>query len=67
MVWGETLTYAYIPDTLLENARNVSISLHNREGASVKVHLYFAAKWIVIGEVTFVTSKRENKIKFFIQ
>ncbi|XP_066592503.1 discoidin domain-containing receptor 2-like [Prorops nasuta] len=49
----EPLSYSYIPDMVLENARNVSIALHGRPGQLVKLHLYFAARWIIIGEVTF--------------
>ncbi|XP_053970540.1 discoidin domain-containing receptor tyrosine kinase B-like isoform X1 [Hylaeus volcanicus] len=49
----EPLSYSYIPDLALENARNVSISLHDRYGKFLKIHLYFAARWIIISEVTF--------------
>jgi len=53
----EFLPYSYIPDDVLENARNVSISLHGRRGKLIKLHLYFAARWIIIGEVTFDASE----------
>ncbi|XP_076247763.1 discoidin domain-containing receptor 2 [Calliopsis andreniformis] len=49
----EPLSYSYIPDIVLENARNVSIGLHERRGKFVKIHLYFAGRWIMISEVTF--------------
>lgn len=49
----EPLSYSYIPDIVLENARNVSIGLHEREGRFLKIHLYFAARWIMISEVVF--------------
>ncbi|CAD1477799.1 unnamed protein product, partial [Heterotrigona itama] len=49
----EPLSYSYIPDIVLENARNVSIGLHERHGRFVKMHLYFAGRWIMISEVTF--------------
>ncbi|XP_076622802.1 discoidin domain-containing receptor 2 [Colletes latitarsis] len=49
----EPLSYSYIPDIVLENARNVSIGLHERYGKFLKIHLYFAARWIMISEVTF--------------
>ncbi|KZC08448.1 Discoidin domain-containing receptor 2 [Dufourea novaeangliae] len=49
----EPLSYSYIPDIVLENARNVSIGLHERRGKFLKIHLYFAARWIMISEVTF--------------
>ncbi|XP_021920261.1 discoidin domain-containing receptor 2-like isoform X2 [Zootermopsis nevadensis] len=50
---GRPLVYTYMPDTVLENARNVSINLHGRFGRFVKVQLYFAARWIMISEVVF--------------
>lgn len=53
----EFLPYSYIPDVVLENARNVSIGLHERRGRLLKLHLYFAARWIIIGEVTFDASE----------
>ncbi|XP_011642061.1 discoidin domain-containing receptor tyrosine kinase B-like isoform X2 [Pogonomyrmex barbatus] len=57
----EPLPYSYIPDVVLENARNVSIGLHGRRGRLLKLHLYFAARWIIIGEVTFdATNPYEN-------
>ncbi|XP_076751784.1 discoidin domain-containing receptor 2 isoform X2 [Xylocopa sonorina] len=57
----EPLSYSYIPDIVLENARNVSIGLHERSGRFLKIHLYFAARWIMISEVTFEgTNPYEN-------
>ncbi|KAL7293418.1 hypothetical protein TKK_0013182 [Trichogramma kaykai] len=47
------VSYTYIPDTNLENARNVSIALHGKRGRSCRFRLYFAARWIMISEVTF--------------
>lgn len=52
---GKPLSYSYMPDTVLENARNVTIGLHGRSGRFVKLHLYFANRWIMISEVTFET------------
>ncbi|KDR19267.1 Discoidin domain-containing receptor 2, partial [Zootermopsis nevadensis] len=54
---GRPLVYTYMPDTVLENARNVSINLHGRFGRFVKVQLYFAARWIMISEVVFESGK----------
>ncbi|XP_020282480.1 discoidin domain-containing receptor 2-like isoform X2 [Pseudomyrmex gracilis] len=57
----EPVLYSYIPDLLLENARNVSIGLHERRGRFLKLQLYFAARWIIISEVTFdATNPYEN-------
>ena len=49
-----------MPDLVLENARDVVIHLHQRAGMYVKFDLQFAAKWIMISEVTFNTSPVED-------
>ncbi|XP_043676624.1 discoidin domain-containing receptor 2-like isoform X3 [Vespula pensylvanica] len=49
----EPIAYSYIPDIVLENARNVTIGLRGRQGKFLKFHLYFAARWIMIGEIMF--------------
>ncbi|XP_015586298.1 discoidin domain-containing receptor 2 isoform X2 [Cephus cinctus] len=50
---GKPLSYSYIPDTVLENARNVTIGLHEHRGKFLKLRLHFAARWIMISEVTY--------------
>lgn len=55
---GEPVHFSYMPDTVMENARDVTIKLHHRIGKYVQVHLYFALRWIMLSEVTFVTGKR---------
>ncbi|KAG8230072.1 hypothetical protein J437_LFUL009191 [Ladona fulva] len=50
---GRPLSFSYMPDTVLENARNVSINLRHRIGRFVKLQLHFAARWIMISEVYF--------------
>ncbi|KAK6628856.1 hypothetical protein RUM43_002672 [Polyplax serrata] len=50
---GEPITYTHMEDRIFENSRNVSIKLHHRVGMFVKLQLFFAAKWIMISEVTF--------------
>ena len=52
--------FEYMPDLALENARNVTIDLKGEHGKFVMVQLYFAAKWILISEVTFVSGKLLN-------
>jgi discoidin domain receptor family protein 2 len=54
---GRPLVYTYMPDTVLENARNVSINLHGRFGRFVKIQLYFSTRWIMISEVVFESGK----------
>ena len=48
--------FKYMPDLALENARNVSIDLKGEHGRFVMIQLFFAAKWILISEVTFVSA-----------
>ncbi len=52
--------FEYMPDLALENARNVSIELNGEHGKFVMMQLYFAAKWILISEVTFDSGKQTN-------
>ena len=47
--------FKYMPDLALENARNVSIDLKGEHGQFVMIQLFFAAKWILISEVTFLS------------
>jgi discoidin domain receptor family protein 2 len=62
---GRPLVYTYMPDIVLENARNVSINLHGRFGCFVKVQLYFAARWIMISEVVFESGKTGLHCTYF--
>lgn len=50
---SEPLTYTYMEDRIFETSRNVSIKLHRRVGRFIKLRLYFAAKWIMVSEITF--------------
>ncbi|XP_019874685.1 discoidin domain-containing receptor tyrosine kinase B [Aethina tumida] len=50
---GEPVHFSYMPDLVLEHARNVTIKLHQRIGRFLKLHLYFASRWILISEVSF--------------
>lgn len=42
-------------------ARNVTIDLEGEHGSYLMVHLYFASKWILISEITFVSEVYEEK------
>ena len=46
-----------MPDTMVEDARNVSIALHGEHGRFVMLQLFFADKWMLISEVTFISSE----------
>lgn len=60
-IWSKRpIEFEYMPDTVLENARDVIVHLHQRAGMYVKFDLQFASKWILISEVTFNTSPVEE-------
>uniref|UniRef100_A0A0K2T0M4 Discoidin domaincontaining receptor 2like [Bombus impatiens] n=1 Tax=Lepeophtheirus salmonis TaxID=72036 RepID=A0A0K2T0M4_LEPSM len=50
--------FKYMPDVVLENARNVSINLKGEHGQYVMIQLTFDKKWILISEVTFRSEPR---------
>lgn len=54
---GEPVHFSYMPDTIMEHARDVTIKLHHRIGRYLQVHLYFALRWIMLSEVSFVSCK----------
>ncbi|KAF4518474.1 hypothetical protein B566_EDAN006479 [Ephemera danica] len=60
---GRPLSFSYMPDRVLEEARNVSIHLHGRLGRFVKLQLWFAAKWIMISEVTFESGQSSQQCR----
>uniref|UniRef100_A0A1B0EXC2 Discoidin domain-containing protein n=1 Tax=Phlebotomus papatasi TaxID=29031 RepID=A0A1B0EXC2_PHLPP len=49
-----------MPDSIMENARDVTVKLHNRIGKYLQVHLYFALRWIMLSEVSFVSNNKFN-------
>lgn len=50
---GLPIEYQYMPDTIMEHARNVTIKLHHVIGRFLKVQLYFESTWIMVSEVSF--------------
>ncbi|XKL63912.1 hypothetical protein PGB90_006276 [Kerria lacca] len=50
---SQPVIYTYMPDTILENARNVTIHLNHNIGKYLKIRLFFANKWIMLSEVNF--------------
>uniref|UniRef100_A0A182MEP5 Discoidin domain-containing protein n=1 Tax=Anopheles culicifacies TaxID=139723 RepID=A0A182MEP5_9DIPT len=54
---GEPVQFSYMPDTVMENARDVTIKLHHRVGRYVQIHLYFALRWIMLSEISFTSGK----------
>lgn len=49
----EAVTYFYMPDLSLDNARNVSIHLGFKLARYLKLQFTFAAEWLVISEIYF--------------
>merc|ERR1719193_748771 len=47
------IVFRYMPDTVMELARPIYIRLNNRVAKFIKVQLTFAARWLMISEVTF--------------
>ena len=54
-----------MPDRMVEDARNVSINLHGEHGKYVMMQLFFSDKWMLISEITFISS--EYKIIFIFR
>lgn len=68
---GEPVHYSYMPDNVMESSRDVTIKLHHRIGKYIQVHLYFAARWVMLSEVTFISSEctifsSANFVLFFL-
>lgn len=56
-IWSKRpIEFEYMPDLVLENARDVVIHLHNKAAMFVKFDFQFANEWILISEVTFNTN-----------
>lgn len=49
--------YIYMRDTVVQYSRNVLVKLDNIIAKYIKLELYFDAKWILISEVEFESSK----------
>lgn len=54
-----------MPDTVMEHARDVTIKLHHRIGRYLQVHLYFALRWIMLSEISFISGKPAASHFFF--
>ncbi|XP_044316188.1 discoidin domain-containing receptor 2 [Drosophila rhopaloa] len=52
---GEAVQFSYMPDLVLDHARDVTIKLHHRLGRFLQLHLYFAARWIMLSEISFIS------------
>ncbi|XP_065290553.1 discoidin domain-containing receptor 2 isoform X1 [Dermacentor albipictus] len=52
---GEPQHFNLMPGLFNEKTRNVTIRLHNHVGRFVKLQLEFAAKWLLLSEVSFTS------------
>ncbi|XP_017079537.2 LOW QUALITY PROTEIN: discoidin domain-containing receptor tyrosine kinase B [Drosophila eugracilis] len=52
---GEPVQFSYMPDQVLDHARDVTIKLHHRLGRYLQMHLYFAARWMMLSEISFIS------------
>lgn len=55
----EPVSYTYPADTIMPEARNVTVKLHHRTGRFLKLQLFFANKWMMISEISFESRKSE--------
>lgn len=53
----EPVSYTYPADTIMPEARNVTVKLHHRTGRFLKLQLFFANKWMMISEISFESRK----------
>lgn len=44
-------------DKIFETPHNISIKLHHRIGRFIKLRFTYAAKWLLISEITFDSGK----------
>ena len=58
--------YLYMPNAMVEDARNVSINLHGEHGKYVMIQLFFAAKWILISEISFVSGNNKGVLPYLL-
>ncbi|XP_022171653.1 discoidin domain-containing receptor 2 [Myzus persicae] len=49
----EPVSYTYPADTIMPEARKVTVKLHHRTGRFLKLQLFFANKWMMISEISF--------------
>ena len=54
---GDPIVFDTPEDKIFEVSRNITIKLHHRIGKFVKLRFSFAARWIMISEITFDSGK----------
>ncbi|GFS57942.1 retrovirus-related Pol polyprotein from transposon TNT 1-94 [Trichonephila clavipes] len=50
---NQAVQFSYLPDLFFDHSRNVTIFLHHGIGRVVKIELHFAARWLLLSEVSF--------------
>ncbi|KAF2351493.1 Serine-threonine/tyrosine-protein kinase catalytic domain [Trinorchestia longiramus] len=50
------IEYQGDPERIFEEARNVSIALHDSSADTVKLQLFFTLRWLMVSEITFVST-----------
>lgn len=60
----EPVSYTYPADTIMPEARNVTVKLHHRVGRFLKLQLFFANKWMMISEISFESGKLTHIILY---
>lgn len=49
----EPIQFTYMPDNIMEKARNVTVKLHHKQAKFLKLQMYFSNQWLLISEVYF--------------
>lgn len=50
---GDPIVWTPMEDRIFETSRNMTVKLHHRIGKFVKLRFSFAAKWMMLSEITF--------------
>ncbi|XP_052828814.1 discoidin domain-containing receptor 2 isoform X2 [Octopus bimaculoides] len=58
--YRDEIKFYYVKDTIVEYARDISIDLKHNIGRYIKMQLFFEARWIMISEVRFESTKLEG-------
>lgn len=57
--------FNYMPDTVVEMARDVQIKLHHHIGKYIKIQLSMLSRWLLISEVSFDSGNRNALVSRF--
>ncbi|XP_046587172.1 discoidin domain-containing receptor 2 isoform X1 [Neodiprion lecontei] len=59
---GDPIVWTSMEDKIFETSRNITVKLHHRVGKFVKLRFSFAAKWMMLSEITFDSGESINHL-----